>query len=151
MTKLSPNFDLAEFCQSNTAARLGIDMTPSPTIISNLGMLVTRILDPLRTHLGKPIHITSGYRPPALNSAIGGARSSQHVQGQAADIHVDGMTVKEVCEAIIAARLPFDQLIHEFGSWTHVSYNPSGIERGEILTAKHVPGTGTVYTTGLPA
>lgn len=151
MIELSPDFELDEFCQSDTAVRLGIDMTPTPVVQQSLQALVQHILQPLRDALGKPIRITSGYRPLRLNTMIGGARTSQHVLGQAADIRVDGMTVKEVCQAIIAASLPFDQLIHEFGSWTHVSYNQNGQQRGEVLTATHVPSTGTVYSRGLPA
>jgi hypothetical protein len=146
---LSEHFGIDEFCRSNAAIRLGVDMTPPPAVVACLTLLAVNSLEPLRAHLGKPIRITSGYRPVALNQAIGGARNSQHVLGQAADIQVDGMTPLEVCHAIIEAKLPFDQLIHEFDAWTHVSFNPKGPQRGDILTATH--GTyGAIYSPGLP-
>lgn len=138
-------FKLGEFCRSTTAIRRGIDMTPPPEVQGSLEALVTMILDPLREHLGLPIRITSGYRPPALNKVIGGARSSQHVLGQAADITVEGMSPVDVCRAIMAIRLPFDQLIEE-GTWVHVSYSERN--RREVLTATFKGGK-AIYTPGL--
>lgn len=146
--KLGKHFDLIEFCTSQTAAREGIDMTPPDRVIANLTALVENILDPLREQLGRPIVVTSGYRPSALNVAIGGASRSQHVAGQAADIIVPGLTVRDVCNEVAGLGLPFDQLIFEFGSWCHVSY--SARHRRDILTAaRH--GSQVIYTPGLPA
>lgn len=150
MNQLSKDFTLEEFCQSDTASRLGIDMTPSTSVEASLVALVQNVLQPLRDRVGKPLRITSGYRPRRLNSAIGGAASSQHVLGEAADVKCDGMTVLELCRALIGSGIPFDQCIHEFGQWMHVSFNPHGGQRRQVLTALHEPGMGTVYHAGLP-
>lgn len=141
------HFKLSEFCQSATARAHGIDMTPTPAVKANIEALVKNILDPLREKLGKAIAVTSGHRPPALNKIIAGsAKNSQHTTGEAADIVVAGMPPKQVCEAIIREGLPFDQLIMEFGRWTHVSFGPRN--RRQVLTAKTVNGK-TVYIPGL--
>lgn len=139
-------FDLKEFCRSATADKHGIDMTPPPGVAANLQALVENVLDPLRAHLDKAIVVSSGYRPPALNKLVGGAKTSQHANGEAADISVNGMPPKQVCETIMRLGLPFDQLIMEFGRWTHVSFGPRN--RRQVLTAKTVNGK-TVYTPGL--
>lgn len=141
------HFKLEEFLQSDTARRHGIDMTPSPAVKRNLELLVANILDPLRDRIGLPIKVTSGFRPRELNPLVGGSNTSQHTIGQAADIVVATLTPKQVCQAIIDAKLPFDQLIWEFGSWTHVSFG--GRNRRQVLTAKRV-GKKVVYTPGLP-
>lgn len=132
--KVGEFFTLGEFCISNTAARKGIDNTPPNPIIENIKALCTNILDPLRRKAAKPIVISSGYRCPRLNVAVGGASTSQHVKGQAADLIIPGMTIEEVCAIVRDLKLPFDQLIDEFGQWTHVSYVPKG--RGEFLKAR---------------
>ena len=85
--RLSKNFTLSEFTRSATASRKGIDNTPSAKDIVNLQHLVSKILQPMRNALG-PIRITSGYRSPAVNRAIGGSTKSQHCKGQAADIQI---------------------------------------------------------------
>ena len=139
-------FKLSEFCQSKTAKDHGIDMTPPARVKASLEALVVNVLDPLREAVGKPIVVSSGYRPEKLNALIGGAATSQHSLGQAADINIGGMAPKQVCELIIKLGLPFDQLIMEFGRWTHVSYGPRN--RRQVLTAKSVNGR-TVYTPGL--
>lgn len=139
-------FRLSEFCQSATAKSHGIDMTPPPAVSANIESLVNNVLDPLRAHLGKAIIVSSGYRPPALNKLVGGAATSQHATGCAADISVAGIPPKQLCEIIIGLKLPFDQLIMEFGRWTHVSFGPRN--RRQVLTAKTVNGK-TVYDPGL--
>lgn len=114
--ELSPHFTLAEFVRSSLATRKGIDNTPSATITENLKSLCLNVLEPLRISLGKPIRISSGYRSPMLNKAVGGSRSSQHMFGLAADIYVDGMSTEELFQYIIHNQIPFDQLIQEFDS-----------------------------------
>lgn len=141
------HFTIQEFLQSATAKAHGIDMTPTPAVASSLEALCVNVLDPLRERLGRPVRVSSGYRPKALNPLVGGANSSQHTLGEAADISVMGMTSKELCEAIIKFGLPFDQLIEEFGAWTHVSYRPNG--RGQVLTARRGPTGKALYTKGL--
>lgn len=145
--RLSKNFPLDEFLISQTAMRKGIDMTPSPEVVENLRALVINFLQPLRDLVGGPVNVTSGYRPPALNKEIGGSKASQHMQGKAADFRVPGLEPIEVCEIAIANGLPFDQLIHEFQSWVHASYNGDE-NRNAKLTAKLVNG-GTQYTHGI--
>ncbi len=127
MTQLTPNFSLGELTASETADRHGIDNTPSPEHLANLERLA-RFLEEVRISLGKPILINSAYRGPAVNEKVGGSKSSQHMVGCAADIRVPGMSPDEVCRAIIAAGLPYDQIIREFwdpekkaGGWTHIS------------------------------
>lgn len=126
-------FTLREFTTSQTAVRRGIDNTPTEEHIKAMNDLCRHILDPLRSHLGRPVIITSGYRSPALNKAIGGAKNSQHALGQAADIVVPGMSVDEVIQNIVDLGLPYDQMIHEFGSWVHISYGPR--QRRQALKA----------------
>jgi zinc D-Ala-D-Ala carboxypeptidase len=123
--KLSNSFNLIEFTSSETASRRGIDNTPSIAVIENLKLLCENVLQPLRDKYGKSINITSGYRSPKLNKAIGGSATSQHCFGQAADIQVDKKDYLKVWE--ILKSLPFDQIIWEFGNesapdWIHVSY-----------------------------
>lgn len=126
--KLSNNFELSEFVISQTAARKGINNTPPPEVIENLKELCVNILEPLRAHVGLPIRISSGYRSPALNAAVGGAKTSQHVFGQACDFTIARMSIPEIIKTIRELNLPFDQVIDEFSSgghgWCHVSYSP---------------------------
>ncbi len=121
--KLSENFDLSEFIISQTAVRNEINNIPNEEQIENLKHLCVKVLEPLRALLNKPIHISSGYRCPELNTKIGGAKNSQHTEGKAADIEVTGMTTEELFRFISASGLWFDQLIQEFDSWVHVSWN----------------------------
>jgi hypothetical protein len=144
---LSEHFDLAEFLVSETAARRGIANEPSPEVIANLRRLCQSVLEPLRAHLERPVIITSGYRSPALNRAVGGSPTSHHMQGRAADIIVPGMTPLAVCQAAHQLKLPCVQIIHEFGRWAHLSVAISN-ERTQLLTAKPNQGK-TVYAPGL--
>src|SRR5690606_6364327 len=107
--QLTKHFALAEFTRSDTARRLGIDNSPTPEHLENLRKLA-QTLEQLRAVLGHPIHITSGYRSPALNKAVGGSATSSHSEGLAADFHCPGFgSDKEVCEAIIEVGPAFDQ------------------------------------------
>jgi zinc D-Ala-D-Ala carboxypeptidase len=129
---LTKNFTLAEMTFSQTATRNNIRNIPDDQDIKNLKLLCQKILQPLRDNLGKPIKVTSGYRSPILNKAIGGSTNSQHTLGQAADIIVPGLTARQICRKIIDLKLPYDQLILEFDSWCHVSYGNR--HRRQILT-----------------
>jgi hypothetical protein len=135
--QLSKNFNLTELISSETALRKKIDNTPSRDVILTLLSLVLNVLQPLRDKYGKPINITSGYRSTKLNSAIGGAKNSQHCLGQAVDFTVPKEDYKEVVS--ILQTLFVDQLIWEFGNedapdWIHVSFNISK-NRNEYLRA----------------
>jgi hypothetical protein len=143
---LSTHFTLEEMTVSQEAVRRGLDNRPKQEHISNLQKLCNEILEPLRAKIGKPIIVSSGYRSPAVNAAAGGSKTSDHMEGKAADIIVPGMTPLQVCQVIATINLPYKQLIQEFGAWTHVSVAPP--MKREILTAKKVDGN-TVYTKGL--
>ena len=118
-------FTIKELCKSSTAIQKGINNTPNSQIVNNLEQLVDQILDPLRERYGKPIIVNSGYRCPALNKAVNGAKYSQHVKGQAADITTGSVSQnKKLFQLIIDMNLPFDQLIDEKKfSWIHVSFS----------------------------
>ena len=141
--KLSEHLDLAEVTRSETAKRKGISNMPTPEHLENFKKLANNIFEPIRKHFKVPIHISSGYRSKALNTAIGGSLTSQHCSGEAIDIDMDGssngVTNKMVFE-FIKANLNFDQLIWEFVTkdapdWVHVSFETTGKQRKQILIA----------------
>lgn len=132
--KLSANFHLDEFVTSQTAARRGIDNRPSPEVIKRLRN-TAKGLEMVRAVLGEPVLISSGYRSPALNKAVGGSATSDHMTGDAADFISPGFgSPIAVCRAIVAAGIKFDQLIEE-GTWVHISFGPR--MRGQILTMRN--------------
>jgi hypothetical protein len=134
---------------SQTGARRGLDNTPPPELVDELERLTTLILQPLRDRLGQPVVITSGYRSPEVNAAVGGARNSAHLYGRAADIYVPTMSTVELARTIVSMNLPFDQLIDEFSSWVHVAIAPKDTApRRQQLTARRSPNGGTWYTYG---
>ena len=128
-------FKLSEFINSATAKRLGIDNIPSFEIVDNLNRLAD-YLDGIRDKLGKPILVSSGYRCPWLNKAVGGVVNSQHQKGLAADLVCDDM---KSLEKVLRETGGFDQLIkeHRKGSnsfWFHVSIcNSNGKPRNQII------------------
>jgi len=122
---LSAHFSLAELTVSETAARRGLDNTPSADTVANLRR-TAELLEAVRALLGKPVIVISGYRSPEVNRAVGGAVFSQHMVGQAADFVVPAFgSPLEVCRAIAAAEpaIDFHQLIHEFRAWVHISWS----------------------------
>ena len=140
--QLSKNLSLAEVTKSITANRLGIDNTPDEWTTENLRQTAINIFQPLRDAFGCPIYVSSGYRSAELNTAIGGSRRSQHVEGRALDLDADvygGCTNSQIFNWI-KENLEFDQLIWEFGDddnpdWVHVSYVYDGINRKRCLKA----------------
>lgn len=143
--RLTAHFTLAEFTRSESAKRHGVSNEPTPEHLENIKVLCEKVLEPIRVKFG-PINISSGYRSKTLNHYIGGTLKSQHLEGKAADIDMDGMasvTNKEIFE-YIKHNLEFDQLINEHDySWVHVSYN-AGKNRKQILDALKVNNR-TVY------
>jgi zinc D-Ala-D-Ala carboxypeptidase len=130
--KLSPHFTLAELTHSQTAARLGIDNTPAPEMVDALRK-TAELLERVRALLGKPILVSSGYRSARLNKAVNGAASSAHMLGCAADFSCPGFgSPLEICHAIVASDISFDQLIHEFRAWVHIAWAP--LPRRQVLT-----------------
>jgi hypothetical protein len=144
--QLTEHFSLDELCFSSTAVRLGINNTPDPATVQNLGRLAAG-LEKVRALLGsQPIHIDSGFRSAALNRAVGGVTHSAHMDGFAADIVCQGFgSPLKIAEAIASSSLDFDQVIQE-GTWCHVSFDPKG--RREVLTATFGQG-GATYRKGL--
>ena len=130
--RLSRHFTLAGLTRSLTARRQGIDNTPPPELLPNLRLLA-RGLDEVRRLLGHRLRITSGYRCPELNAAVGGARTSQHCAGLAADFECPAFgTPLEIVVAIQRSPIAFDHCILEFGRWVHVSF--SHAPRRRVLT-----------------
>ena len=118
--KLTENFSLEEMTVSEIGARKGLDNTPNATEVANL-VRTALLLEQVRELLKKPIIVNSAFRSKAVNDAVGSKDTSQHRIGCAADIRVPGMTPKQVVQACIDANIPFDQIIQEFDSWTHIS------------------------------
>jgi zinc D-Ala-D-Ala carboxypeptidase len=142
---LTDHFALEEFLHSETGERLGIDNTPDARISANL-MRTAHLMERVRVLLGKPITITSGYRGPALNKAIGGAVNSAHMEGLAADFICPAYgTPYDVCDLLESQMEEFgvDQLIFEH-TWTHIGLR-DGAPRHQVLTL--MPGYG--YANGL--
>ena len=140
--KISDNFSLDQFTISQTAIRKGIDNSPTPEALFSLEQLCKKVLEPLLPK-GFKFSINSGYRGPALNKAIGGAKDSQHCKGQAVDLNPLNMTVEEFYQGIIKSGVPYDQIIQEFNSWVHVSY-VSEPRRSRLRATKE--NGKTVYT-----
>lgn len=143
-----PGFWLSEFLQSDTASRLRLDNTPLPTEMANIRNLLAPGMQSVRDCLMQPVFISSGYRSPEVNRAVGGAVNSQHTQGQAADFKCPAFGMPITIARYILARstqVRFDQLICE-GTWVHISFAQQ--PRGQVLTAHFGPG-GTTYTAGL--
>ena len=147
--KLSANFSLAELTKTNVRQ---FDNTPSMQVIDNLQVLVDNVLQPIRNKFG-PVTVTSGYRSPEVNKAIGGSATSDHCFGFAADFEVAGVDNKELARWV-ADNLKFKQLILEFytkgvpdSGWVHVSYDKNNLTQ-KVMTASKVGGR-TVYSPGI--
>jgi len=134
-TPLSANFTLEELTRSEAADRNGWDNTPNEQEIENLKRLAALLQQVKSAVGGKPVMINSGFRSKQVNDSVGSKDTSQHRLGCAADIRVPGMKPREVVEACIAAKVPFDQIILEFDSWTHISVPnmPTMTPRGSKL------------------
>ncbi len=122
-----------------------IDNTPPPEIVSTLKATAQQ-MDGVRALLGKPIRVNSGYRSPALNTAVGGAPTSAHMSGYAVDFVCPGFgTPLQICQKIVASDIKYDQLIQE-GTWVHISFDPR--LRMKQMTATFT-ANGTVYSDGV--
>lgn len=131
MTPISQNFSLEELTASETASRNGWANTPGPVEFANLGRLA-RMLEDVRSLLGKPIIVNSAYRSKKVNDAVGSRDTSQHLKGCAADIRVPGMTPDQVVRAIRASSIKYEQLIKEFDAWTHISIPNSQLDKPRL-------------------
>lgn len=128
---LTPHFSLEELTFSETATRLGIDNTPPANVMSALRRTAV-FMEDVRTRLGAPIHISSGYRCLLLNRALKSKDTSQHVLGEAVDFTAPRFgTPRQIVDVLQDSEIPFDQLILEFGRWVHISF--SGRNRRQAL------------------
>lgn len=139
--RLSRNFTYEELTRSATAERKGLRNRPKTkeeesVVIENLKALCMEVLQPLRDYLGKPVVISSGYRSEEVNKAVGGVKRSQHLRGEAADIHVENTEQLIVIMHFIMDNCDFDQLIWEKNKtgaqWVHVSYKREGGNRNMV-------------------
>jgi zinc D-Ala-D-Ala carboxypeptidase len=144
---LTPNFTLEEMTRSMYAIRNDIDNTPSQEIVNNLTQ-ICKLLETIRNYANMAVSVTSGYRCLELNKAIGGASNSQHVLGQAADIHIKGFTTEQAYRMIkgmvLNGEITVGQVIQEFDNWVHIS-TPTEDNKNEFLRATKSNGK-TVYT-----
>lgn len=136
---LSKNLTLAEACVTNS----GITNTPNLQEINNLQLIAEKIFQPCRDHFGEPLKVNSGFRSKAVNKAVGGATSSQHLLGQALDLDFGNYDDNKALFDYIRHNLNYDQVINESNySWIHVSYSPI-YNRKESLEMIKVKGKAT--------
>jgi hypothetical protein len=129
---MTPNFTLAELTVTDHRE---FKNEPNPSEIANLQRLAG-LLEQVKVAIGgKPVMVNSAFRSKQVNDVVGSKDTSQHRLGCAADIRVPGVAPNDVVKAVIAAKLPFDQLIREFDRWTHISVpnDPKGKPRGQVL------------------
>lgn len=121
---LSEHFTLEELTRTEVRKYFAMNSTPPDSVVANLRLLAAK-LELVRALLKHPIHITSGYRCPLLNEAVGSAPTSQHLLGLAADfICPEFGTPKQIAGEIAISSIEFDQCILEFGRWVHISFGP---------------------------
>ena len=149
--KLFDNFSLTEFTKSQTAERKGIANKPNEIHVIAMESLCHNVLERVRSAFAKPININSGYRSVALCEAIGSKSTSQHCDGEAADIEIYGVSNYDLAK-YIENNLNFDQLILECwdgidpnSGWVHVSYVNDVANRKDVLTYTRENG----YTKGI--
>lgn len=145
---LTEHFTREEMERSSTAIRLGLDNRCPDNLMRNM-LDVAGQLEIIRDHFQAPIHITSCYRSPEVNSAVGGSPTSAHRFAHAADFEVAGVPNIEVCQWVVKNLQNFDQIIYEFGpsGWCHIGFT-NGTPRKQLLTATKENGK-TVYRNGL--
>ena len=143
---LSPHFTLQELTASDTAAKLNINNSPPVTVLANLSVLAAG-LEQIRSLLGYPIHVNSGFRCVELNKAVGGVPDSAHLSGFAADIVCPQFgTPLDIVKKISLSDLIWDEMIQE-GNWCHISFDPRNRKR--ILTASFDKNGKASYKYGI--
>lgn len=134
MTLLSPHFTLAELTFTQVRG-VGTENVPSLDETDNLRFLCVNVLEPVRLAFG-PLIVTSGYRSPAVNLAVGGSPMSMHTRGCAGDIIPRRARKLSDIIGFLQRRedIPWDQCIYEFGRWLHIGIRPGGVNcRREVL------------------
>ena len=152
--QLTEHFTLADLCYSDTAYRNGISNVPNNSEIEKLKLLAEKVLEPIWNHYGKQVIVNSGYRGLALNSIIGGASSSQHCKGEAADIEIAGISNYDLA-CYIRDNMDFDQLILEYATnlnsdpnsgWVHVSYSNEMLRKQTLTINRYGTKNGLIKT-----
>jgi hypothetical protein len=149
MSFLHQPYTVAQLIQSDKATALHIDNTPSPATESNMVNYLIPGLDKVKALLGYDLEHSSGYRCPALNAAVGGSKTSAHMEGYAEDFWCPAFgSPAQIVHALAASGLKFDQLIYENPAhpWVHISFEPR--LRQMVETAHFAPGQKPTYTTG---
>lgn len=132
---LSKNFSLIEATRSSKAVQLHIDNSFPPDKQRNAGIFATKVLQPLRDHIKRAINVSSWYRCPALNKAVGGVYNSGHLEAMSIDFLIDGMDYVETFNTVLVAlkdlRIPYDQILCEHNTktgdrWVHLSFRKTG-------------------------
>jgi hypothetical protein len=139
MTEISKNVTYAEAIKSQTATRLGLENTPNEEQLENMKKVANECFQKAREHFGVPIAVTSFFRSPEVNRAIGGSTTSEHCQGKAMDIDADvfgGVSNSDLFH-FFKDNCEFNQLIWEYGNdnnpdWVHISFNEGG-NKNQIL------------------
>ena len=137
---ISENITFQEATFSSTAKRLGIDNKPDDAVLANMKIVAEKCFEPLRKWYGKPIRVNSFYRCAALNRAVNGSSSSEHVKGMAIDITTGSKEENKKLFEWCKKNLTFTQLIFEYGddsgpNWVHISYNKDNLKK-QILRIK---------------
>lgn len=127
MEPISAHISFEEATKSQTAIRHGIDNTPPPEAIERMKAVANACFEPIREWYGKPLRVSSFYRCDALNKKIGGARTSQHLAGEAIDVDSGSRSENKKILEWAKANLVYDQLLSEYPneegpSWVHISF-----------------------------
>ena len=135
MNYISQHITYNEATNSATATRKGIDNSPNMEQRFNMSLVADKVFEPVRNHFNVPIYINSFFRCAKLNKAVGGSRTSQHMEGMAIDMRgSNGVTNKMIFD-YIKDNLEYDQLINEYNyRWVHVSFTTKRKNRKQILS-----------------
>lgn len=131
--RITENFQLEELFHSDKAAQLKIDNSPPPVAMARLVIFTIDVLQPVRSLLGSPVVITSGYRCPKLNRIVGGSPNSQHTLGEAVDMQCGSLDDLKKLYKLLCATNKCDQVLLEHNAkgvyWVHCSYKHEGGNR----------------------
>ena len=131
--QLSKYFTLAEFTVSQTASRNGINNNPPEEVLERL-IHTAECMEKVRKLLGYPINISSGYRSPELNAAVKGAKTSQHLTGEACDFTCPRFgTPRQIVDKIQKSSIEYSQLILEYDNWVHISFRKGDSRRDTLI------------------